>query len=100
MYGSHMASARASRSRLRLCVFSSRNFVVASRKVRCLATRRAVVQGWKEVGKRLAGQGQLELAEAVRTFVVQLPQPRTDKELIKEPLLEKRRARYPQDPYR
>jgi type IV secretory pathway VirD2 relaxase len=69
-------------------------------KHRLLATRRVVIHGWKAVSDQLATQGQLELAQAVRAFVAQLPQPRTEKELIKAALLEMGRARDPQDRYR
>jgi len=60
---------------------------------RLLATRRAVVQGWRDVSDQLTRQGQLELARAVRAFIAQLPDPRTEKEQIKATLLEEARAR-------
>jgi hypothetical protein len=69
-------------------------------KERLLATRGAVVQGWRAVSNQLARQGQQELAQAVRAFVAQLPKPRTEKELMKAELLEKSRARDFQHPQR
>ena len=66
-------------------------------KERLLATRRAVVQGWREVGDRLVRQGQLELAQAVWGFVARLPQPLTEKDQIKAALQEGYRARESQE---
>jgi type IV secretory pathway VirD2 relaxase len=66
-------------------------------KERLLATRRAVVQGWIAVSDHLVSQGQLELARAVRAFVAQLPQPRTEKELIEATLARKSRSKDSQD---
>jgi hypothetical protein len=64
-------------------------------KERLLATRRAVVQGWKDLSAQLANQGELELALAVSTFVAQLPPPLTEKEVLRAALLEKTRTRGP-----
>lgn len=61
-------------------------------KERLLATRRSVVQGWREVSDQLARQGQHELAQEVRAFIDWLPQARTEREAIKAALLEKARA--------
>jgi len=69
-------------------------------KERLVATRRAVVQGWIEVSDQLASQGQLELAHAVRTFAAQLPPASTEREVIRDAILEKARARDPQQPQR
>jgi len=66
-------------------------------KERLLATRRAVVQGWTAVSEQLGRQGQVELAEAVRAFVAQLPQPQTEKESIKATLSEKFRVKGSRD---
>ena len=69
-------------------------------KERLVATRRAVVQGWRDVSDQLARQGQYELAQEVRAFIAQLPMARTENEVIKALLLEKARAKDPQDRYR
>ena len=66
-------------------------------KERLLATRRAVVQGWREVSDRLAHQGEQELAREVLAFIAQLPNPRTEKEEIKAALLDQVRAKNSQD---
>lgn len=60
-------------------------------------TRRAVVKGWKAVSDQLANQGHVELAQAVRSFVAGLPQPRTEKELIRAALREKSGAKIPEE---
>lgn len=69
-------------------------------KERLLATRRAVIQGWREVSERLARQGEQELAQEVLAFIARLPQPRTEKEAIKAALRDKVRVRDSQDPQR
>jgi len=66
-------------------------------KERLLATRHAVVLGWRAVSDQLTRQGQQGLAQAVRAFVAQLPPPRTERELIKATLLEKSRTRDSQE---
>jgi len=64
-------------------------------KDRLLATRRDVVRGWNEVADDLVVQNQVELAQAVRRFVKELPPARTEAEWIRDRLLEQRRARLP-----
>jgi hypothetical protein len=57
-------------------------------KAQLLATRRDVVRGWNEIADDLVLQNQAELAQAVRRFVAQMPQPRTEKETIAAALLD------------
>ena len=61
-------------------------------KERLLATRRAVVQGWDEIGAQLDAQGRAELAQAARRFAAEMPPPLTEKEQIRATLLEKAAA--------
>jgi hypothetical protein len=57
-------------------------------KAQMLETRREVVRGWTGVADDLVLQGQLELAQTVRGFVKQLPPVRTEREWIREELLQ------------
>jgi len=57
-------------------------------KAQLLETRSRVVQGWNAVADELARQGEAELALAVRGFVKQLPPVRTEREFIRDRLLE------------
>jgi type IV secretory pathway VirD2 relaxase len=57
-------------------------------KAQLVETRREVVRGWNEVANDLDRQGQAELALAVRGFVKQLPAVRTEREWIRDRLLE------------
>lgn len=57
-------------------------------KGRMLETRLDVVRGWNGVADDLARQGQAELSLEVRRFVTQLPPPRTEREWIRDRLLE------------
>jgi hypothetical protein len=61
-------------------------------KRQLLETRRQVVQGWNDVADDLLRQGQAELALAVRSFVKQLPPVRTEREWIRDRLLEQARG--------
>jgi hypothetical protein len=72
-------------------------FIAEPGKERLLATRRAVVQGWRHVSDQLADQGQAELARAVRAFSAQMPPPLTEKEMVRATLLKKARVRDSQD---
>jgi hypothetical protein len=47
-------------------------------EVRLLETRREVVRGWNDAADSLVIQGHVDLALAVRRFVVRMPPPRTD----------------------
>ena len=61
-------------------------------KTRLLETRRDVVRGWGEVADALVVQGHLELAQVVRGFVKQLPPVKTEREWIRDRMLEQARA--------
>src|SRR6516162_10259931 len=63
------------------------------RKARLLETRRRVMQGWTEVADDLVRHDQAELALAVRSFVKQLPPVRTEREWIRDRMLEQARGR-------
>jgi len=56
-------------------------------------TRQEVVRGWNAVADDLLIQKQLELAQAVRKFVARMPAVQTEKEWIRNGLLERQRAR-------
>jgi hypothetical protein len=58
-------------------------------KAQLLETRSRVVRGWNEVADDLVRQGEAELALAVRGFVKQLPAVRTEREWIRDRLLER-----------
>jgi hypothetical protein len=57
-------------------------------KAQLVETRNRVVHGWNAVANDLVRQGQEELALAVREFVKQLPAVRTEREWIRDRLLE------------
>jgi hypothetical protein len=57
-------------------------------RARLLETRHRIVRRWNEVADDLVRQGQAELALAVREFVKQLPAVRTEREWIRDRLLE------------
>ena len=57
-------------------------------KAQMLKTRQDVVRGWSAVADDLVLQGQVELAQAVRGFVKQLPPVRTEREWVREELLQ------------
>jgi hypothetical protein len=61
-------------------------------KAQMLETRRDVVRGWSEVADDLVLQGKVELAQAVSGFVKQLPPVRTEREWIREELLQQATA--------
>jgi hypothetical protein len=61
-------------------------------KAQMLETRREVVRGWAEVADDLVLQGQVELAQVVRGFVKQLPPVRTEREWVREELLQQASA--------
>jgi Relaxase/Mobilisation nuclease domain len=62
-------------------------------KAQLLETRRAVVRGWNEVADDLVMQGQVELALAVRDFVKRLPPVKTEREWIRDRILEQTKPR-------
>ena len=61
-------------------------------KAKLLETRLRVVRGWNGLADDLARQGEAELALAVRRFVTQLPAVRTEREWIRDRLLEQARG--------
>jgi len=61
-------------------------------KGQLLETRLRVVRGWNGVADDLARQGEVELALEVRRFVTQLPPVRTERERIRDRLLEQARG--------
>jgi Plasmid recombination enzyme len=63
-------------------------------KDRLLATRRMVVRGWSDVADDLVLQTQMELALAARRFVARMPAVQTEKEWIRDRLLEQSKVRY------
>jgi hypothetical protein len=61
-------------------------------KAQLLETRSRVVQGWNAVAEDLVRQGHAELALAVRSFVKELPPVRTEREWIRDRVLEQSRG--------
>ncbi|MGH8218508.1 MAG: relaxase/mobilization nuclease domain-containing protein [Steroidobacteraceae bacterium] len=61
-------------------------------KSQMLRTRQDVVRGWTELADDLLLQGQVELAQAVRAFVKQLPPVRTEREWVRDALLKRAAA--------
>jgi hypothetical protein len=61
-------------------------------KAQLLETRRAIVGGWSDVADDLVLQGQVELALAVREFVKRLPPVTTEREWIRDRMLEQTKA--------
>jgi hypothetical protein len=63
-----------------------------------LATRSAVIEGWRAVRHRLNEDGHGELAEQVRRFVERMPPARTERELLIEKV--RTRGRQVEPPHR
>jgi hypothetical protein len=61
-------------------------------KAELLETRYRIVRGWNEVADDLVRQGHAELALEVRRFVTQLPPVRTEREWIRDRMLEQTRG--------
>jgi hypothetical protein len=61
-------------------------------KAALLETRRRIVRGWNEIAGDLARQGQADLAQEVRRFITQLPPVRTEREWIRDRILEQTRG--------
>lgn len=57
-------------------------------KAELLETRYRILRGWNAIADDLARQGQADLAQEVRRFVTQLPPVRTEREWIRDRLLE------------
>ena len=55
-------------------------------------TRKQVVQGWAQVATALKKDGELMLADKVRSFAAGFSPPRTDRELVARELISKLRA--------
>jgi hypothetical protein len=62
-------------------------------KARLLETRREVVRGWSAVADDLARQGEAQLAGAVRDFVKKMPPVTTEREWIRNRMVEDTRTR-------
>jgi hypothetical protein len=58
-------------------------------KAELLETRYRIVRGWNGIADDLARQGQADLAQEVRRFVTQLPPVRTEREWIRDRILER-----------
>jgi type IV secretory pathway VirD2 relaxase len=65
-----------------------------SGRERLFETRRRVIQGWGQVAEELTAQGQRELALAVGGFVARMPAVQTEKEWIRDRLLEQSKVRH------
>jgi hypothetical protein len=57
-------------------------------KAELLETRYRIVRGWNAIADDLARQGQADLAQDVRRFVTQLPPVRTEREWIRDRIVE------------
>ena len=76
------------------------NVTPESGKAQLLETRRQVVGGWSEVADDLVRQGEVQLAGAVRDFVKQMPPVVTEREWIRDRMLEQARTRDERGAYR
>ncbi|MDH4260553.1 MAG: relaxase/mobilization nuclease domain-containing protein [Gammaproteobacteria bacterium] len=65
---------------------------VDSGKRRLIETRKNVVQGWAQLATALKKDGELVLADQVRSFAAGFSAPRTDRELVARELISKVRA--------
>src|SRR5262249_6433092 len=61
-------------------------------KAELLETRYRIVRGWNAIADDLARQGQADIAQEVRRFVTQLPPVRTEREWIRDRMLEQSRG--------
>jgi hypothetical protein len=66
-------------------------------KARLLETRRQIIRGWSEIADDLIVQNQGQLAIAVRQFTRNLPPVSTEREWIRDRLLEQARTRLKQE---
>jgi hypothetical protein len=62
-------------------------------KAQLLETRRQVIRGWGEVANDLDRQGEMQLAAEVRQFVRQMPPVATEREWIRNRMVEDTRTR-------
>jgi hypothetical protein len=65
-----------------------------------LATRSAVVAGWRDVSERLRGEGYPDLAGEIDRFVARMPPPQTEKESLIGRLRRSARAPQVESPHR
>ena len=61
-------------------------------KAELLETRLRIVRGWNQIASDLARQGEADLAQEVRRFVTHLPPVRTEREWIRDRMLEQTRG--------
>src|SRR5262249_16083536 len=61
-------------------------------KAELLETRLRIVRGWNGIADDLARQGEANLAQEVRRFFTQLPPVRTEREWIRDRMLEQTRG--------
>ena len=59
---------------------------VESGKRVLVETRRQVIQGWMQIARRLADEGQRDLAAEVQRYATVMSPPRTDRERVAETL--------------
>jgi Relaxase/Mobilisation nuclease domain len=85
------------RSQRAAAAMSTGSTMPATGKARLLATRKAVVEGWRAVRDRLREDGHLELAERVEKFVKGMHQARTDGERLIDQLRSRARQVEPPD---
>jgi len=69
-------------------------------KAQLLETRRQVVRGWSEIADDLLRQSEVQLARAVRDFLKQMPPVVTEREWIRDRMLEQARTRDERGAYR
>jgi hypothetical protein len=62
-------------------------------RARLLQTRQEVLQGWRALGDELVMQNQIELAQAIRRFAARMPPAQTEKEWIRNQVLERQKVR-------
>jgi Relaxase/Mobilisation nuclease domain len=62
-------------------------------KDRLLATRHAVLRGWREIARSLILQNNWELATKVKEFVSQMPPVKTEREWIRQQILDQARPK-------
>ena len=73
---------------------------VDSGKETLLATREAVIDGWRSVSAQLRSDGYSELAQHVDRFIEQMPRVRTDREAMAEDARARSRPQPPVQPPR
>ncbi len=66
-----------------------RNIRVEAGKRKLVETRRAVEEGWRSVADLLVSDGRHEIAEDVRRYVERLPSVRTEREWLRDQLVDR-----------